>query len=596
MIGNDLKLWQKAAVLITAPLILEIAMLGAIYQAQQQVNQAYQAERDANARLYTALHGLKAMLNGISDCFNYRTSGKAWGYYRCQRSLSGIIEWHQALQKSLPDFTGTPLDQVMKEVQGLLEDTVKIEPGEVNLVDMKSLPIMSKLTSKALRANELSHTKLTAESDETIKAVKSKQEYLNLLTGLSVLSSAVLALALALLFHKGTSSQIDKLMQNISLLARREELLPVMAGASELARLDQTFHAMARNIESLTQRERSVLANSNELILLVDQDMKIDLASKSSAIILERGEDNLNGLRVSEISVDLVKELELTKEQGDRRFEISFATQSGRAVELEVSTTWSEADKYYYCVAHDIGARKELERMKQSFIAMVSHDLRSPISASQAAMQLLKTDTSCCQLSKEGLNIVDRMIASNTRLLGLINDLLDMEKLEYGLITLEYELVAFNDLMFECLSSLQNLATAKGVTINCDDSDEYVYCDSGRVVQVLVNIASNAIKVSKAGDTVQIKFKREQSQTCISVIDHGPGIPAQFIPQLFDRYSQLSDDKNLARQGSGLGLNVAKNLVELHQGKIEVVSREGAGSTFTVILPAAPVKAGGKNG
>lgn len=591
MIGNDLKLWQKAALLTAAPLLLETVMLGAIYQAQDEVNQAYKAERAANEKIFVSLRGLKATLNGISDAFNYRVNGRKWTLYRCQRALEGITALRQSLRKDVENFAETPLDMVMAEVEELLKTTIAIDPTAVTSFSMQTLPMTSKLASKAMRASELTHQKLNADYEAKIKAVKEKQDYLNLLIGLSVLLGAALALTLALLFHRGTVSQIDKLMENISRMARREALLPAASGSSELARLDQTFHSMARNIESLTQRERSVLANSNELILLVSEDMKIDLASRSSETILERGAADLAGMRVSELTPDMASELEETKAGGDRLFELAFVNPSGREVELEVSATWSAADRYFYCVAHDIGARKELERLKQSFIAMVSHDLRSPISASQAAMQLLKSDPSCCKLTPEGINIVDRMIASNSRLLNLINDLLDIEKLEYGLITLEHELVAFNDLMYECLSSLQNLATAKNITIECDDSDDFVYCDSGRIVQVLVNIASNAIKVTDKGGKIQIKFRKENNQSLIGVIDHGPGIPPEFFPQLFDRYSQLGDDKALTRQGSGLGLNVAKNLVELHGGRIEVASTVGSGTIFTIVLPAAPARA-----
>ncbi len=585
-----LQLWHKAAVLIVAPLVLEIVMLAAIKEGQDQVNAAQEAERASAEVIFYRLKGIQASLVGISDSFNYRASGKQWPLYRCQRSLTYLKEIHASLLKEA-DFKDSPLDHVMQEVRTLMQDTINDSRADVHdlqVADMKTFPQISKLASKAMKACEATQEQWRVSNVAKVAEVRKKQEKLNQLLLGTLLSSGLFAITLGAFFHRGTISQINGLMENISRLARREPLLPALRGSNELAKLDQVFHSMARDIESLNERERSVLVNSNELILLINSDLKIELASHSIYAILGIKEDEIVGLRVSEISPDFASELESAKQHEQSRFELSFANIAGEAIELEVSTTWSEAEQHFYCVAHDIGARKELERMKQSFIAMVSHDLRSPISASQAALELLKSDSDCAQLSKEGLNLVDRMGVSNTRLLGLITDLLDIEKLDYGLITLDYELVTFNDLVSESLTAVQTLASAKNIKIDSDDSDRFVYCDSARIIQVLINIISNAIKVSPSSAQIELRFNQEGGYSKIAIIDHGPGISAEFMPHLFDRYSQ-STDKELAKQGSGLGLSVAKKLVELHHGEIIVKSGGTAetarGATFIVKLP-----------
>ncbi len=583
---SGLKLWHKAAVLIVAPLVLEIVMLAAVRQAQEQVNTAQQAERASAEVIFYSLKGLKASLDGISDAFNYQANGKQWSLYRCNRSLSYIKEIRASLL-SQGDFQNSPLDEAMQEVQTLLENSIKFSRADehaLQIADMKSFPQISRLASKAMKASEANQQRWRANYQAKVDDVRKKQEKLDQLLLTTICTSGLIALALAAFFHKGTISQINSLMENISRLARRERLLPALKGSSELAKLDQVFHSMARDIESLTERERSILVNSTELILLINAELKIDLASHSSALILGISEEEIVGLRVSEIAPDFARELENARKQEVSRFELSFANFATKPVELEVSATWSEANKHFYCVAHDIGARKELERMKQNFIAMVSHDLRSPISASQAALELLKSDADCAQLSKEGLNLVDRMLVSNTRLLGLINDLLDIEKLDYGLITLEYELVTFNDLVSESLTAVQALATAKGLLIEADDSDQFVYCDSIRMTQVLINLLSNAIKVSPNAGKIEIRFKQLNGFSNLTITDHGPGIDDEFMPYLFDRYSQ-STNKQLAKQGSGLGLSVAKKLIELHQGEIIVKTAPGKGASFTVKIP-----------
>lgn len=586
MIGDDLKLWQKAALLLAAPLVLEISVFCAIFNAQSEVYAEQLNERVSSNQLYDSdVHGLKLTLNSISDIYTWHTSGKEWALTRCKRKFAAMKELRERLEREVKGFNGSPLDQVMLETQDALKAAIENPDSDYMDLQIRNLRATTLLLTKAVKASESTHSLLLAEHEKIVQTLDEKQHRFNILLLIAGLSTALFSVCLGLLLQKGTDSQIRTLMENVQRMGRREKLLPTLSGQNELAQIDQTFHSMANAIDSLTERERSVLANSNELILLINEDLKIDLVSASCVNILERSEQELLGLRVGAISSQFVEHLQSVKTKGEERFEIEFSAPGGKLVELEVSASWSPIEKFYYCVGHDIGARKELERMKQSFISMVSHDLRSPISASQAALQLLSSDTDCCKLTDDGTKIVNRMMASNTRLLGMITDLLDMEKLDYGLIGLEYELVTFNDLMYECMTSIEVLATAKGIKLVVDDNDTFIYCDSARLVQVIVNIASNAVKVSKSGTEIEFRFSETEENSIVSVIDHGPGMPADFLPHLFDRYSQVSSNKEVARQGSGLGLAVAKKLVDLHHGAIEVESILKQGTRFDVLIP-----------
>ena len=584
MIFQDLKLWQQAAVVIGLPFLVEIALFSAVQNAQEQVNTAYKAERVANEEFVFSAQGMKVCLDGIGEAFNYRTIGHAAQLARCHKFLDLIKALREKYVSRAPDFAGTPLDRFMLEVQALLGEMVVLPLKSSDVYDVKELPHITKMASRAIAAFDAQSELLKTVHDQKVKEVEEKQKQLSQLIVCGIAGSTLLALAMAAFFQRATASQIKTLMDNTSRLARREDLLPALRGRSELAALDRTFHTMAANISTLNERERAVFANSKELILIVDSDAKIQLASRSSAEILARAADEIVGLRVSELSPEMVNELEKTKTLGNNKFEIEVSGAGGKRVQLEVSSSYSPADKNFYCVAHDISARKALERSKQDFYAMVSHDLRSPISSSQAALQMLMSDSELCKLSSEGRRMLERMSAGNTRLLGLITDLLDMEKLEYGLITLDYELVTFDDLTLECMTALEGLARAKDVRIVCDESPSFIYCDFARIVQVLINIASNAIKVSSAGSKVELRFRESGDFSRISVIDTGPGIAEDFLPHIFERYAQ-GPDKAVMHQGSGLGLAVARELVELHKGSIAVSSEMGKGSTFTVILP-----------
>jgi signal transduction histidine kinase len=227
--------------------------------------------------------------------------------------------------------------------------------------------------------------------------------------------------------------------------------------------------------------------------------------------------------------------------------------------------------------------------MKQSFMAMVSHDLRTPVSANLLTLDLLKSDSAIGNLTDRGRTLVERSIASNNRLMFLINDLLELERLDSGQLTLDMELVTFNDLIDETLPGVEMLAKAKDIAIEKDDSDRFIYCESARIVQVLVNLIGNAVKFSPSGKKVFLKYAEGGGYSRISVSDEGPGINKDSISSIFDKFTQVKEASGAHKQGFGLGLEICKKLVELHGGSITVSSELGVGTTFEISLPLKDV-------
>lgn len=586
-----MRLWQKATVLIALPVVLEIGVLAAIKRAQDDLDRAYAAERETTAQRITTYNAMKACLDATVDMANYRTTHSQKRRNHCERDMRLLLKYDEQLAASPVNPESTEvIRRVMREFLAEMQVTLD-EPGS-DPMPMKRLQMwieVNKMGQRALEATETTNAELEKEAAKSVLAVSQSRHALDVWLIVGLMVSAAAAACLAYYFHRDTIRQINALMENISRLSREKQLLPALQGDSELAQLDRIFHKMAAALSTLTERERAVLRNSTELILTVDENSKVLLSSRSSLSILGIEPETLIGSELRAVAPQLASEMAAVKERGEGKFEVATTTPGGRQIDLEVAAHWVEADRSFYCIAHDIGARKELERLKQSFIAMVSHDLRSPISASQAALQVLKSNPEICKLSAGGQEMVDRMLANNTRLLSLISDLLDMEKLEYGLLTLDWELVSFNDLVSECLASVQILATIKSVQIESDDCDTFVYCDSSRMVQVLINLLSNAIKFSPEGSKVEIRFSDQGGASVISVIDHGPGIPEEFMPKIFDRYSQARTESVEAHQGSGLGLAVVLKLVELHGGTVTVENRDGGkGAAFSVRLPLPP--------
>ena len=218
---------------------------------------------------------------------------------------------------------------------------------------------------------------------------------------------------------------------------------------------------------------------------------------------------------------------------------------------------------------------------REEFLAIVSHDLRNPLNnISMAAQNLL-----------EDPRDVKEMAASINRsageMLGLIQDLLDVERMALGKLTLHIEEHDVSEIIKQAVEQLQGAAASKGITLEAAPQDVcgYIVCDRSRVMQVLSNLIGNAIKFTPAKGQICVSCQRagpEGGEVRISVSDTGEGIAPKKIKTIFERFSQIH---NQDRRGIGLGLYIAKMMVEEHAGRIWVESKLGAGSTFHFTLP-----------
>jgi signal transduction histidine kinase/FixJ family two-component response regulator len=217
-------------------------------------------------------------------------------------------------------------------------------------------------------------------------------------------------------------------------------------------------------------------------------------------------------------------------------------------------------------------------RMRDEMIAVVSHDLRNPLSAIIWSTRLLLRTLP--QEAHEKLQRIDR---SAEHMRALINDLLDMTRIEGGQLRLELQTVTSKSLVEDALEPLRSLASAKQIELVVDAADAQVRCDPTRLRQVFGNLVGNAVKFTPAGGHIRVRTEGRPRSVVFSVADDGPGIPSAQLPHVFERYWQAAET---ATQGAGLGLFIAKGIVEAHGGDIHVDSIPGTGSTFSFTIPA----------
>jgi signal transduction histidine kinase len=237
-------------------------------------------------------------------------------------------------------------------------------------------------------------------------------------------------------------------------------------------------------------------------------------------------------------------------------------------------------------LCEDLSERRQVEQLKQEFISTVSHELRTPLTSIVGAVGLLRGGglASRPERAQELLAVAER---NGDRLLRLINDLLDLQRLERGELRFERAPVILGAVLEEAVKGIRPFAELHGVHVRTVTSAALVrlVTDPHRLAQVLYNLLSNAIKFSAAGDEVLLAARELGAEVELVVRDRGPGVPAEFKQHLFEKFAQADGGPARRRGGSGLGLSISKRLVEGLGGTIALDSAAGAGTTVTVRLP-----------
>lgn len=355
-------------------------------------------------------------------------------------------------------------------------------------------------------------------------------------------------------------------------------------------RLSHEVRSRTRKLAESEARSRAVIDNAADGIVCFNNDGKITEANPAAGDIFGCGRSALVGRSIFEL-VPPLDDPERMLETTTRGLELRGVRDDGSDLELEVNTSLLERGESFVAVLHDVSARRALERAKDEFLAVVSHELRTPLTSIRGAIGLLRGGVAG-ELSEQSARLVSLADANARRLGLLINDLLDLGKLDAGQTDLTLQRVEIADVVTTTLGELEPLAASGKVTLTQDIAAAAVTGDANRLVQVLTNLTANALKHSPEGTTVSIRARTRDDHVRVEVCDEGPGIAAHDQPKLFQKFSQLDSSDQRHVQGSGLGLVIAKRFVELHGGRIGVISELGAGATFWFELPLAAAESG----
>ncbi|WP_135613251.1 PAS domain S-box protein [Methanococcoides sp. AM1] len=355
---------------------------------------------------------------------------------------------------------------------------------------------------------------------------------------------------------------------------------------------------------------KALFDNSNDPVFLYDLDGNIFEANNkaceclgySREVLLQK---NITETYSKECAVDFQKRVVEVCQQGNCIFEMICLRNEGSEIQVEMSSQLMEYDgkPAILSISRDITERKNVEkalldakneaevsnRLKTEFLANMSHELRTPLNSVIGFSEIL-LENKAGSLNDIQMKYIGNISKSGSHLLTLINDILDLSKIEAGKMELQHEKFRFREVLNDVETVVSPLAEKKNIclTTSVGADDLYINADRLKLTQVLFNLVSNAIKFTHEGGSVMIRAENDAGTLVIKVEDTGIGIPESDQCDLFKPFTQADSSVNRQFGGTGLGLSLAKKLIKLHGGNIWVESEPGIGSVFGFSVPLSP--------
>lgn len=342
------------------------------------------------------------------------------------------------------------------------------------------------------------------------------------------------------------------------------------------------------------KQTEAVIRSIAEGLVVVDAQGKVVMINPAAEKLLGVSRQDKVGKSLTEGMKDeqLVSLSQGSPDKEEREIELTSRQDTTKKI-LRASTAVIENENGQtigmVSVLSDITKQKELDNLKSAFVANVSHELRTPLVAIDKSLTLIldKEAGELSQTQEQFLSIAQRNLK---RLSALINDLLDLSKLEAGKMEVRRKRMAINNVIQEVIDSLNNWARSKNITLEkkIEDLLPDVEIDPDRLVQVLTNLVGNAVKFTPNDGkvTLEAKLSDGKKELEVSVKDSGIGIAPEDLPKIFSKFYQCGGERMISDvNGTGIGLSIAKEIVELHGGKIWVESEKGRGARFIFTLP-----------
>jgi len=605
-------------IMVAVPLIFELAVFGFVIELNQQAEDAAARARDArrindeiNAMIQTiytmnvlshgmSLHGLPTMMALASHTPGNPTTPQdiANSARRLKEAEADILEHIDNLKQLEKDNPADLVTVQNTEAAALRARThVADVMKEVAQTGFENLPaILSRLRgtldrdlAKVISPELLDLAKRKVSDEQELKAADARKLAQKVLFG-AVAMSILLALLVAKLFSDRIASRLAKLRSNAIFLSQRQSLPPRIGGDDEIAELDGSYHEAASLLRDSEDKLQNTFDNAADLICSLNEQLSVDVVNKTSERLFHIKPQDLLGTRfvqfVSESSrkafFDVIDAAKLQTEPAASA-EVQLKNAIGQTFDTVCIPKWVASERTYFCVFHDISERKQAEEIKREVFAMVSHDLRAPVTSFGHFTEMLE-DGAFGELNSKGERFLKYATASVSQMQKLLDDVMFLERIKGRSVRVSKTSLKVSEVLANVSDPLRIFAQNKGVLIDVNNEGDNVFSDQTLLEKILSNFLGNAIKVAPANSQVRLAFKVKGTHNVFLVGDDGPGIEEDKISRLFDRF--YSDETKTTEQSpsSGLGLTIAKELADLIGARIEVESEIGVGTTFNLLL------------
>ena len=596
-----LSLGKKALILVAVPLVFELGFVASFAYLVNQVDRERAREahaRDVAGHLNILLRLVMERSSSLivshftsRETFRRRADAAKKRFYKEKEIITGLVADNPHEKESW--------DKIYK----LMDDGDRFFDHAKTMVDIGNklaagmeMVKVNRLMADVFQAIDHLVEEQEAETQETKKKQAEVRAQIEILIYAAVFLNILLAVGLALSFNRSTAQRLKVLLDNTYKVASQQPLSAPLRGDDELAHLDRTFRKMADALASMRRKESALITSAADIICSLDEERRFTQVNPAASKQWGYESDDLIGRRLDQLvdeadlktTIDHINTIIETKGHG--AFTNRIVIENGEERDCEWSIVWSNEEKSLMCVVHDITERKQIDQMKRDFVAMVSHDLRTPLTSIQMVHSLLAAGA-YGDLNDDGKESVQGAQDSCDRLITLVNDLLDLERMESGRMDLSLDSIPLSDIIKPSINMVANAIKQKKIELILDSSiDPVVRADKERMIQVLINLIANAVKFSPENSTLQITSDSDDKFAIVRVKDEGRGVPESMRSSIFERFKQVKKSDSKERKGSGLGLAISKAIVELHGGQIGVEPVEGKGSTFFFSLPIADKK------
>ena len=421
------------------------------------------------------------------------------------------------------------------------------------------------------------------QEEQALKSNQSEAALRDTVIGFTI-GAVILALLAVAYILREFGTAFNTLMRNTERVAKKEELLPPLKGAGELARLDALIDNLSAELEEARQQEKTLVENTAVLMCSISSDLIINDITPAVEKLLKfrqyeiRGESLLSFVEPGE-KQQVTKTFERCRQsQESTTFECRIKTKAQKFIFSQWTIQWNERDENFFATVQDTSIRKEAEQLKAEVVAMVSHDLRSPLASLLVSFDMMDQGFAG-EFNDEGKEIVGQTRGSIASLMSLINDLIDAEKFDSNSYVPHLEIVRIKGVLTDMLARDNEDAKSKQLKIELESEDLDLRADEEKIVSVIKTFLGHAIKRSPEGAMITLSCLRKGSNQKskgmveVRVEDFGIALKEEQCQQLFERFSTTSS------AAASLRFVLCRAIIEAHDGEIGIESPTPKGAT-----------------